>query len=491
MADITYGLTPEGFTTKRQPTISDEIFADLSAAFGNIDQSPQSVFGQLNGVFSTREAALWELLHDLYLNNSLQAEGVSLDNVVSLIGLQRLAATKSLVTCAIYADYNTVIPVGFAVTDPETNNQFVMSSTTPVTVNYDSVLDSQISIDEVHIGSTYTININGTGYNYVAITADTIITIATALCASINAGQSLMYASDNLDGTFRLTSVDFENGFAVTVSAYVSFSLLGISVVFACTELGPILVPALSVSVPVTSVSGVSAVLNLKEGTPGRNVETDDELRSRHQTNKTVQASSTIDAMRSRILQEVAYVKSVSSYENVDSDVDAWGRPPHSIELVVDCPTIFDQTVANKIWQLKPAGISTYGNANNSLGYNVQDTQGFLHRIYFSKPITKYTHILLSITRSTEERFPFNGAYLVGVAINTYGQTMIMGQDLINQKFMLPIYSVSGIASVALQFAVTNDLTTSPVYQAVGTDITIQPTQICKFDLSRIHVSVI
>lgn len=492
MANPTYGLTSTGFIAKRQPTISDEIFSDLSDAFGNIDQSPQSVFGQLTGIISTREATIWELIQDLFLNNSLQAEGVALDNVVSFIGLQRLAATASLVTVAVYADYNTVIPVGFVVSDPETNHQFTMASTQPITVDYSSLIDCQIEIQNtLHLGSVYSISINSVAYSYTSLPTDTKITICTNLCSAINLGQTLMYATDNGDGSFRLTSVDFEHGYAISLGNYIDFNLISVPVVFASSVTGPTLVPALSVSIPVTSVSGVTAVLNLKEGTPGRNIETDDELRFRHQNNKIVQASGTIDSIRSRILQEIPYVNSVSSYENLSSSVDEFGRPPHSIEIVVDCPTIFEEDVANKIWQLKPAGINTFGNANNSQGYVILDSQGYEHRIKFSKPINKYVYVKVTITRSTEERFPNNGSFLIASAISTYGQTMIMGQDLINQKFMTPIYSVVGVANAQVQFAAMNDMTTTPVYEAVGADIIMTPTQICKFDISRIYVTIV
>jgi uncharacterized phage protein gp47/JayE len=256
---------------------------------------------------------------------------------------------------------------------------------------------------------------------------------------------------------------------------------------FESTVTGPTLVPALSISQPITSISGILAVLNMAQGTPGRNIETDDQLRYRQQTFKNVNSFGTIESMASRLLQEIPYVNSVSFYENTSSIVDSYGRPPHSFELVVNCPSITEQTVANKIWLYKPAGIATFGNVS----YLVSDTQGNLHRMYFSKPVNEYVYIKATITRSTEIRFPLNGAVLVANAILAFGNTLIMGQDLINQQFMGPIYSVAGVGLVDLQFATTTDLVTPPVYESPGSNIVIQPTQLTMFDISRIYITIV
>lgn len=95
---ITYGVTPQGFVTKRQQDIIAGIQSDLTLAFGqNINLLPESVFGQFVGVFSNPLALLWELADAVYASQYPSgAEGASVDNILALNGLTRLPATPSI-----------------------------------------------------------------------------------------------------------------------------------------------------------------------------------------------------------------------------------------------------------------------------------------------------------------------------------------------------------------------------------------------------------
>ncbi|MBX9720598.1 MAG: hypothetical protein K2X81_04295, partial [Candidatus Obscuribacterales bacterium] len=88
-----FGLTPQGFKIKRLPDIHAENQNLLLAAFGEINLDPQSIFGQLIGVLSKVEADIWENMQDVYFSQyPNSAEGISLDNVVQLNAITRLAA---------------------------------------------------------------------------------------------------------------------------------------------------------------------------------------------------------------------------------------------------------------------------------------------------------------------------------------------------------------------------------------------------------------
>lgn len=94
----TYGLTPTGFVVKRQSVIITEIQAQLQATFGvALNLLPQSVLGQILGIYSEREALVWELAQAVYASQyPAGAEGTSVDNILALSNLKRLKATATV-----------------------------------------------------------------------------------------------------------------------------------------------------------------------------------------------------------------------------------------------------------------------------------------------------------------------------------------------------------------------------------------------------------
>lgn len=110
----TYGLTSAGFREKRQDEIltslQESLWADLGA---HLNLDPDSLLGQILGVESIQLADVWALGLTMY--NALDvdaAEGTLLENLCSLVGVERQGATKLQleVTCA--GTNGTVIPAG-------------------------------------------------------------------------------------------------------------------------------------------------------------------------------------------------------------------------------------------------------------------------------------------------------------------------------------------------------------------------------------------
>jgi len=148
---MAFGLTPDGFNRKRLSNIKDELEASYKLIFGdNIDVSPQSVFGQIIGIHSEREADLWEQAEFVY--NAFYpstAQGVQLSNVVTLNGIVRQEATKSTATITCIGTNGTVIPIGSIVSTSDTKEQFVSISTGTivggtVSIAFESVSDGAI-----------------------------------------------------------------------------------------------------------------------------------------------------------------------------------------------------------------------------------------------------------------------------------------------------------------------------------------------------------
>lgn len=158
------------------------------------------------------------------------------------------------------------------------------------------------------------------------------------------------------------------------------------------------------------------------------------------------------------------------------------GRLAKSFEAVVEGGS--DADVANKIWLTKPAGIQTFGNTS----FTITDSQGEQQVINFSRPTSIYIWVTVALTLYSEETFPPNGQDLVAEAINTYGNNLGIGVDVLLQRVLAQIFNVPGIASGAMQIAATNSPGDSPLYGTA--DIPIQENEIAVFDLSRITVTV-
>ena len=158
------------------------------------------------------------------------------------------------------------------------------------------------------------------------------------------------------------------------------------------------------------------------------------------------------------------------------------GRLPKSFEAVVQGGT--DADVANKIWLTKPAGIQTFGNTE----FTITDSQGEQQAINFSRPTPIYIWVTVTLTLYPEETFPPNGQDLVAAAINTYGNGLGIGVDVLLQRVLARIFTVPGIASGVMQIASTNAPGDSPLFGTA--DIPIAENEVAIFDLSRITVTV-
>lgn len=176
MSTITYGLTPLGFVIKSQAVVISELNAAFQAIFGqNINLAPQSNFGQIIGIFSEREALLWELGAAIYASQyPAGAEGTSVDNILALNNLTRLQPTPT-VTDALPAIQ----------TDGITLYGLVLFGTPGTTIVQ---------------GST----INTTATPPLSFTLDSTVVIA----AAANAVQSIFFSNIPTVGSFGLSIQD-------------------------------------------------------------------------------------------------------------------------------------------------------------------------------------------------------------------------------------------------------------------------------------------
>lgn len=110
----TFGVVDTGFASKTTEQTLADIEADERADISDgLNLLATSLLGQINGIFAAKLAELWDVAQAVYgAQFPASASGASLDNVASLTGAIRLAATKSTVTLRVNLDAGTTLAIG-------------------------------------------------------------------------------------------------------------------------------------------------------------------------------------------------------------------------------------------------------------------------------------------------------------------------------------------------------------------------------------------
>jgi uncharacterized phage protein gp47/JayE len=498
---MTYGVVPTGFNVKRLADIKTDIETELRALFGDINLGPDSVFGQLVGAFAKPAADIWEKMEEVYYSQYPgSAESISLDNVVSINGLSRLAPSRTTVHAVCDGTQGTNVPSGTQLQIADGGEIF--ETLAAVTISKAAVAKALVTITQATSGKTYRITVEGTNYNYDATGLDSVDTIANSLKVLIDAGSEPVDVSLATGGLITIQGVNDALG-VPTVFSVDTTTLTGgtpdgspqselterwSQVLCRAIETGPILALLGTLTDIVTPVSGLDQVDNLIDGNVGSDTETDTNLRIRRKSSLQIVGAATADAIRARLLQEVEGVSAVIIFENTGDVPDGNNRPPHSFEAVVQGG--LDTEVAQKIWDTKAAGIATtYGDSGSGVTETAYDDNGDPHDINFSRPVVKYGWVQVVITKyaASEEQYPVNGDSVVKQNIKDLGDTLQIGRDLTIQRWYGPIYEVPGIESATVQHAITDTEGGTPSYS--GANLPVDSNVIVLFDLSRIVVT--
>jgi uncharacterized phage protein gp47/JayE len=161
---MTFGLTPEGFNTPRLADEKQALENAFIAEFGDVNTDPQSVCGQLIGIFAKAYADLWENLDDVYLSEyPNSASGISLDNVVQLNGITRLPATQTLVVATVSGLEGTYIPINSLASLPTTGDTFFANVGGTISRTNADIVKIQVTSVTTQ---AYTILLNGSVFTY-------------------------------------------------------------------------------------------------------------------------------------------------------------------------------------------------------------------------------------------------------------------------------------------------------------------------------------
>lgn len=495
MSSLTgFGITPEGYVIPLLSDIQGEIEQSLKAAFGaNINLEPSAFFGQITGIFSERELKVWQAGQDVYLSqNPDEAFGASLDNVGALRGIPRFNAAPSVVqNVRLFGTVGTIIPVGtqFSVLNSPLN---VFQLLNPVTLAAGQSCVQMISFSSVPVAGTWQLALGGSEtallpFNANAAQVQTAIRTMDYASGCIvtgdyTAGFTVTFAGEGTGGLMvQPLFVIRENALTNSVPAAVTITPTIVTpgvdqatVSLTAVADGPTIANAGTLTVIVTPVSGLDAVLNTQDALVGQDVESDNAYRARMATQLQVAGAGTVEAIRAR-LREIQGVTAALVFENISDIPDLAGRPGRSFECVVQGGDI--ATIAETIWLAKPAGIPTFGNTF----FDIIDSQGQTHRIYFSRPTAIPVYIIANLT--IDDTYPSNGDTTVAQALVNYGNSLGIGAELIVvPKLVASIALIQGIQDAVLLVG------TSPG-PTLPDNITPPAFGILEFDTGRVQVN--
>jgi uncharacterized phage protein gp47/JayE len=470
-------LDATGFSRPRLADTKVEIDQLMTDALGPVNTAPDSVVGQLDGIWSEGVDNVYEDLQNTYdAMYPNTAEGTSLDGAVAFVGLTRIAASATVVTAAAYGTEGTLVPAGSLA-----HADIQYTSTSDVIISRANALDVTIDVATISNAAAYNILAGGTAVTFTTDSTATAAEIVAGLAALLNIAPLIALV---VGSSLRVYAADLETPFAITVDSKLTISKLGSPVVFVANSTGANTVPVGALINIDTPVNGWNSIYNLAAGAIGRNTETDIELRLRHASSVRATGSATVEAIKSKLLANVPSVVSVQIYENRTSITNADGVPAKSYETVIVGGT--DSVIAEQIWLTKPAGIETYGDTTIA----VLDSNGDPQNVSFSRPVTLYGWLTVAITSlDTEETLPVSAIAAIKQAAVDYANANIgVGSDIIIQRFIGPVYgAVSGIGSMAITAATTANPTDTPTYGSAN--IVITNTQIAVFDISRVVVT--
>ncbi len=287
-----------------------------------------------------------------------------------------------------------------------------------------------------------------TGTTRLPATATVVVGCTVNVNAGFNAAPGTMFAS--VVGSpehlfYSLDEVDNPTGIPADVT-----------VDFICQDTGPIQALSGTLTVIAVPLSGWNTITNPDDGNIGNDIETDAAFRLRRQQELFAAGSSTADAIRAIIIQDMqpssstptsVPTTSVTVVHNDSDATDTNGVPPHSIEVIARAPGATsgdDQLLANLIADSKAAGIGTYGTDSKI----VVDSQGNSEEIFFTRPAD--TALTISLTITVDPLlYPSDGDDQVALALANYADaTYEPGVEVFSLRLVSAAFTVAGVEDI-------------------------------------------
>lgn len=233
-----------------------------------------------------------------------------------------------------------------------------------------------------------------------------------------------------------------------------------------CTESGPYNAAIGEIDNIVTSVDGWTTVTNAAAAIPGRNRETDAELKLRHTT--AVDTSGERDA--ASISEAVGNVSGVSAVLVIEDYSETW---PVFVYVIGGS----DSEVAAAIDGQTTIGIGTSGTTIVDV-YNIDLKQDRTIRFTRALDLDIYIDLDIQVT----DLFPADGDDQIKAALASFFDGNNIGEDVLYNQLFSPIYTIPGCIVSVMQIGITPSPT--------GTsDIAVSNTQRAVIDSANIVIT--
>lgn len=438
------GISDQGFTIKRMTEILSDLraeavtlFQDLTVPGDVVDTSDSSALGRLIALVTPSLTDLWEVAQaDYAAFDPNSATGIALDNLVALGGITRQEQTFSTAQVILSGDNGVLVASGLTIASSVDSAQWTLIA--PVALSPSAATGATFTpltvADNTLYSITYSAISTTNSINYTSGVGATATSIAAGIAALVTTSHPTLTAVA-VGTSVQLTRVD---EFAVV--SFTTTANLGITKVQKIGEVistlpGPVDAEANTITVIRTPQLGWDSVYNPIAASPGRSLETDEELRLRFRETKFERASNILEALYSALIN-LEGVEEVRIYENDTDATNEFGVPPHSFMPIVLGGT--SSEVANAIWENKPMGIRSFGDTV----VNIFDSQGFSHAIGFNRPDPVPIYITINLT--TDSNFPATGPDSIKSALIDYFSKLGIGDDVIYSRLYTPINLTPG-----------------------------------------------
>jgi len=239
---------------------------------------------------------------------------------------------------------------------------------------------------------------------------------------------------------------------------------------------GAVLAPAGTLTKIDTPIFGWQTATNVLDAAPGRNEETDEQLRLRRRASTSTPGQAIVDAMYGA-LTNIPEVRQAKVYENDQDVIDANGLPPHSIYCIVEGGA--DADILDTIWLKKTAGTTTHGTTAGQ----VTDSMGNPHTLNFSRPTD--VNVWVTVNLHTRPGWPTDGAQRITNALTAWAvANQSIGEEVIHSRLFDPVNSIPSHSIDSLYIGTAAN-------PAGTANIAVPFDGLARFDSTRIAVNVL
>jgi uncharacterized phage protein gp47/JayE len=498
------GITNNGFIIKRLNEIKDEFKEDFKAIFPdtNIDDDT-TIDGQINSLFADAFSDIWELAQDVYNSNDVDAaEQYNLDKLVNLVGVQREQESFGTTFLNFYTSSSPyTIPIGYKAS--------LSSDTSIIFETYESAVSSVVDQTNVWYfetpdAGTFNITIDGATtaalpYNETQSNIKSALnglgfgTIVSLLIGSWANGVWKIYFNDGIKHDVSITNnLTISGAPTRPIVEDMRVNLWGgtyARVGANCLTAGNIPANSLTINNLITVDANVTEVFNPDDATPGKDLETDAELRFRRNTFINQSPSNTEAAMKNAIfaLNETDTREGYQiKFVRIDSDTTSHEYEPIVHYPLAPAPTTItsdkDQEIAEAIFSAAPIGIENVGDEV----FTVVDQDGNSRTVKFSRPsaVDIYLDLTLTIDSSL---FPSEGVQTITNNIISWGNDLGIGQDVVvfGTNSLISLFNnIDGITDV------TVDIGTAPTPSG-DANVTIGDTAFSNWESANISITLV